>query len=151
MLAPPPWLCCGEASCSRAVVRGSSARRGLAVRCAAGAGGGARNGVSASAQAQARRPAREVQQSSAVLEAYSPSTSQPRGRPLLNGGTAVEEEALAAALRTVAAQENGQLGSRRLRYECADVLDDAYARCGVVTEDYGRTFYMGACVRACAC
>jgi hypothetical protein len=60
------------------------------------------------------------------------------------GGTTVEEEALAAALLTVRAAEAGTLPPRSLAYECVDVLQDAYDRCGVVTEDYGRTFYMGA-------
>ena len=67
------------------------------------------------------------------------------GRPLLNGGNVVEEEALASALATVQLHASGQLGSRRLRFDCSNVLDSSYARCGEVTEDYGRTFYMGAC------
>ena len=62
------------------------------------------------------------------------------------GGTTVEEEALQSALRTVESALAGTLPPRSLAYECRDVLQAAYNRCGEVTEDYGRTFYMGACV-----
>jgi hypothetical protein len=76
--------------------------------------------------------------------------SPARGRPLLNGGTRVEEDALLAALHTLEASRGGQLLSRRsLVYACEDQLAYAYARCGEVTEDYGRTFYLGA-PRSCA-
>jgi hypothetical protein len=73
-----------------------------------------------------------------------PASGVTNGRPLLNGGNVVEEDALASALATVQLHASGQLGSRRLRFDCGNVLDSSYARCGEVTEDYGRTFYMGA-------
>jgi hypothetical protein len=59
----------------------------------------------------------------------------------------VEETALSSALGTVAAHAAGQLAARKMRYEgvAEEVLSAAYDRCGEVTEDYGRTFYMGAC------
>ena len=61
----------------------------------------------------------------------------------MNGGTRVEEEALLAALATAASPPCVE---RNLAYaECSEVLESAYTRCGEVTEDYGRTFYMGAC------
>ena len=84
----------------------------------------------------------------AAAPSQPPAAPVSGGRPLLNGGNAVEEEALASALRTVQLHASGQLGSRRLRFDCGNVLDSSYARCGEVTEDYGRTFYMGALAAA---
>ena len=83
----------------------------------------------------------------------SPSSERAPPQPLLHAGAcAVEEEALASALGTVVAHEAGTLKSRRLRYDACspETLEQAYDRCGVVTEDYGRTFYMGAQHAACA-
>ena len=77
----------------------------------------------------------------------STGTARAPAAPLLHvGACAVEEAALASALGTVVAHEAGTLKSRRLRYEACspETLEQAYDRCGVVTEDYGRTFYMGA-------
>lgn len=87
--------------------------------------------------------------------AESPSASPQRAAPqplLFAGACAVEETALASALGTVVADERGTLKSRSLRYDScsAETLSQAYDRCGVVTEDYGRTFYMGARRRGCA-
>lgn len=71
------------------------------------------------------------------------SGSQQKKPPLIRGGKEVEEEALASALRT--AQDKDVMSGRRIQYAGLDeVLQAAYRRCGEVTEDYGRTFYLGA-------
>ena len=82
--------------------------------------------------------------------AESPASASPSRAPpqelLYAGACAVEETALSSALGTVVAHDSGTLKSRRLRYEACspETLEQAYDRCGIVTEDYGRTFYMGA-------
>lgn len=65
-------------------------------------------------------------------------------QPLIRGGNIVEEEALASALHTVDLQRAGLLEGRSMKYDSIDteVLNAAYLRCGEVTEDYGRTFYL---------
>jgi hypothetical protein len=83
--------------------------------------------------------------------AESPASASPSRAPpqelLYAGACAVEETALSSALGTVVAHDSGTLKSRRLRYDACspETLEQAYDRCGIVTEDYGRTFYMGAC------
>lgn len=66
-------------------------------------------------------------------------------KPLIRGGRAVEEEALASALKTADNAAN-LLKGRKIQYQGlgGEVLESAYKRCGEVTEDYGRTFYLGA-------
>jgi hypothetical protein len=82
--------------------------------------------------------------------AESPASASPSRAPpqelLYAGACAVEETALSSALGTVVAHDSGTLKSRRLRYDACspETLEQAYDRCGIVTEDYGRTFYMGA-------
>jgi hypothetical protein len=82
--------------------------------------------------------------------AESPASASPSRAPpqelLYAGACSVEETALSSALGTVVAHDSGTLKSRRLRYEACspETLEQAYDRCGIVTEDYGRTFYMGA-------
>ena len=98
--------------------------------------------VGRSAAVATMTPSRRAESPSA-----SPESSRAPPQPLLHAGAcAVEEQALASALGTVVAHEAGTLKSRRLRYEACspETLEQAYDRCGVVTEDYGRTFYMGA-------
>jgi len=119
---------------------GRRARLRVQAAAAGGSGAGARKGLPpANAATVAMRGG---------AEASTSTSGEPRDRPLILGGTTVEDEALAAALQTLAASQAGALPPRRLVYECADVLQAAYDRCGEVTEDYGRTFYMGACRRA---
>lgn len=76
-----------------------------------------------------------------------PPPPPPRPQPYGGGYCcAVEEAALQSALRTVEAAAAGTLARRSLEYQAVtgDVLEAAYARCGTVTEDFGRTFYTGA-------
>lgn len=72
-------------------------------------------------------------------------TERAATKPLIRGGRDVEEEALVSALKTADNAKNVLL-ERTIQYKGlgGEVLDSAYKRCGEVTEDYGRTFYLGA-------
>jgi hypothetical protein len=123
---------------------GSASRRSVVVfaQSSSGSSRGKQAAAAAAASEQRVSNAQPATPSAAAAPSSSSST-----RPLCNGGNAVEEEALASALRTVKLHESGQLSSRRLCFDCGNVLEAAYDRCGEVTEDYGRTFYMGALLR----
>lgn len=56
----------------------------------------------------------------------------------------MEEEALVSALKT-AGEAAKVLTGRKIQFQGlgGEVLESAYKRCGEVTEDYGRTFYLG--------
>lgn len=75
-------------------------------------------------------------------QAASAESKLAQKKPLIRGGRAVEEEALVSALRT--AEDKNTLDGRRIQFAglSGDVLEAAYRRCGEVTEDYGRTFYL---------
>ena len=138
--------CSTSARCEPVCLRSSAgARRSVpAPPAALRRAGGSRSaaGRVGRAPTATMTPSRRAESPSA-----SPSSERAPPQPLLHAGAcAVEEEALASALGTVVAHEAGTLKSRRLRYEACspETLEQAYDRCGVVTEDYGRTFYMGA-------
>lgn len=119
------------------------------VACAAAGGTGAGGGGAPSSLASGVRTAEAAGAVAAVQPpppAPAPLPPPRPGPPSLVYVCDVEERALQNALRTAEAAEAGTLPRRALAYAAVDdaVLSAAYDRCGTVTEDYGRTFYMGA-------